>query len=323
MKVDLTFRNESVNDHPVTVLKSALQKYVRRANTDGGLMVISLLDAIKDDMGPSAKRIRTNITNRLVAMMTEEVNIHEVDVPILMQQLHLDWMRSRAKDVWVKMFMLLLTSRKSRIVSDYKTLYNLPPYMSSNLERLDSIHSGLLQKFGRPEVNVECTLQSFAEHLQNKQMNSLQILRTLLRTSIASNKLWSAIKAVETEHQRTSGAIEALHYFHQKMTHKEKPIYMYHAILLVLLEGRLDHVSERTVVDINEMTPMLVNSKETARLFSGPFEDYILDLHTGCRQKNSLDFATSGALIPDEDQRFMEPELRNMYIEFKEKYSNG
>ena len=85
-------------------------------------MVISLLDAIKDDMGPSAKRIRTNITNRPVAMMTEEVNIHEVDVPILMQQLHLDWTRSRSREVWVRMFLLLLTSRKSRIVSDYKTL---------------------------------------------------------------------------------------------------------------------------------------------------------------------------------------------------------
>ena len=195
--------------------------------------------------------------------------------------------------------------------------------MCSNLRKLDAIHFNLLQKYGRPEADTECTLQSFAEHLQNKQMNTLQILRTLLRTSIASNKLWSAIKPVETEHQRTSAAIESLHYFHQKMTHKEKPIYMYHAILLVLLEGRLDHVSERIVVDINEMTPMLEHSKETSRTFSGPFEDYILDLHTGCRQKNSLDFATSGALIPDEDRRFVEPELRSMYIEFKDEYSNG
>jgi hypothetical protein len=202
-------------------------------------------------------------------------------------------------------------------------LYNLPPYMSSNMRKLDAIHSCLLKKYGRPEVDVECTLHSFAEHLRNKQMSSLQILRTLLRTATASNRIWSVVEATETTHQRTSAAIEALHYFHQKMTHKEKPIYLYHASLLSLFEDRLDHASEVKIVDTTDMMSVLEISEATANTFTGPFEDYILDLHTGCRQKNSLDFATSGALIPDEDRRFMAPELRNMYVEYKEKYSTG
>lgn len=48
------------------------------------------------------------------------------------------------------------------------------------------------------------------------------------------------------------------------------------------------------------------------------FEDYVLDKHTSeGRGKSSLVFAQEGALIPDEDKRFLVEQHRQIYVDFK------
>ncbi len=77
---------------PTKLLKSALQKFVRRRETALAQSVLHLLDSCgthesgSGKMATAAKSMRTNVMNRLVVMMSEEVNVHEARLPVLMRQ---------------------------------------------------------------------------------------------------------------------------------------------------------------------------------------------------------------------------------------------
>ncbi len=76
---DLRYRVESVDGIPAKLLKSAIQKFVRRGELGLGMECIGLLDtcivheARGGKLSTSAKSLRTNVMNRMVAMMSEEV----------------------------------------------------------------------------------------------------------------------------------------------------------------------------------------------------------------------------------------------------------
>jgi hypothetical protein len=104
------------------------------------------------------------------------------------------------------------------------------------------------------------------------------------------------------------------------MTHEEKAIYLYHALLLMLRRNEIDWTSQPPAIE----TPVA----EVERLYQGhlqggkmEMDEYIMDLHTR-RMKwgpNSLErFAREGAWVKNEDARLMTPEYREIYILLKQ-----
>lgn len=70
-----TYRNEkSVNGYSLDVLKSALQKYIRRGETIKALYVAGELDMFAD-AGHSGERIRTNFIHRLMIIFLEDISL--------------------------------------------------------------------------------------------------------------------------------------------------------------------------------------------------------------------------------------------------------
>jgi len=67
------FRSErSFHGHSLDVLKSALQKYIRRGEEDKAMYVAAELDMFADE-GKPGERIRTNFIHRLQIIFLEDV----------------------------------------------------------------------------------------------------------------------------------------------------------------------------------------------------------------------------------------------------------
>jgi len=323
--VNLTYRQESVNGIHVSVLKSAIQKFIRRGEIDLGLVVIGYLSAF-DDSTSQGKRIRTNVTNRFVACMSEEVSINEWNLPDLMRTLYNKWTSKRANVaeatiIWVEMFRLLVLSRKCRVVSDYKTRFNLPPY-KIKIEKLEPMWRQLLLQHRinvRPSPkDVPHAKRDLVQLMKKKEDEAFDDLRYIL--TYGNNKdIDHIFDAIIEAIPLIKKQVQALAFFWKKMTHAEKPIYLYHALLLALKFDEFDTTEHLNLLTSpGELTLEFIIAK-TVEHGEKDFPDYVYDKHTtkNADAKTSLDFATEGALVKDEEMKFLNPLYRSMYIDFK------
>ena len=122
------------------------------------------------------------------------------------------------------------------------------------------------------------------------------------------------------EYEFVRESIAALEWFFKKMTHREKPIYLYHAILLLVRRHQIDWKAKSPSID----TPMAEVESLYAHHLAGrkrPMDDYVLDLHThrGKRSGNCLEnFAMEGAYVENENIDFLRPEYREIYVMLKQ-----
>ena len=118
-----------------------------------------------------------------------------------------------------------------------------------------------------------------------------------------------------SEYEFIRRTICALQKFYKKMGHKEKPIYLYHAVLLIVRSKEIDRNSKPPEIDTSIVD---VEKLYKDHLSGGKLEidDYVLDLHTRkmkwsphCYEK----FAMEGAFIKNENDRFLNKEYREIY----------
>jgi hypothetical protein len=122
------------------------------------------------------------------------------------------------------------------------------------------------------------------------------------------------------EYEFVRETVCALEKFFKRMTHKEEPIYLYHAVLLLIRRNQIDWAAKAPIID----TPIAdVEKLYTDHIGGGKMEmdDYVLDLHTksGKRSNHGLEkFALEGAYVENENVRFLNQEYREMYILLKQ-----
>jgi hypothetical protein len=122
------------------------------------------------------------------------------------------------------------------------------------------------------------------------------------------------------EYEFLRETISALEFFFKKMGHQEQPIYLYHALLLLIRRNEIDWGSKDPGID----TPIADVEKLYRDHLAGgkmPMDDYILDLHThgGKRGRDDLEnFALEGAHIKNENKEFLNPDYRGIYVMLKQ-----
>lgn len=160
-------RERSFHNVDTRSLKSALQKYARRGmfSPQGvwcliELDLFSLLEIHPEylvskcqltskQIQQNSVRIRSNMINRLIAMMSEDVGPCHPHLPKEIHRLYLQWIASRrensSRTILVKIYQTLANEKISRIrlLSDLRTVYNLPEYLTPN----QRLHRQLLEKF--------------------------------------------------------------------------------------------------------------------------------------------------------------------------------
>ena len=141
----------------LSLLKSAMQKYIRRSETEKAIKCLLEVDTLfilemaddkfmiefnkqskqkaapfkKDIVTRFGKTQRTNIANRLLVICSEEVNINgNPNLPIQILKLYELWRLNRhiksATDHLIKMIILLSNSKKYRLISCLKSAFTLP-----------------------------------------------------------------------------------------------------------------------------------------------------------------------------------------------------
>jgi hypothetical protein len=166
-----------------SVLKSGIQKYARRAEVEKGLWCLVEMDMFSllewggaaldayllkypretcKNTQAQAKRIRTNMVNRLVVMMSEEVNISTWWMPLKILELYQNWIKNRdnplSQKYLVDVYLYLTSQKMIRLISDLKSVYLLPPdYVKpKQMNDLRQIHDNIKALY--PAVYSDQTL---------------------------------------------------------------------------------------------------------------------------------------------------------------------
>jgi hypothetical protein len=159
-------RERSFHNVDTRILKSAIQKYARRAMfSPKGLWCLIELDLFSlletqpqlypkcqistKQIQQNAVRLRSNTVNRIIAMMSEDVGPCHSQLPNDMHKLYLQWVANRreisARKVLVNLYYCIANEKVQRIrfLSDLRTVYCLPEYLTDKKD----LHRKLLEKF--------------------------------------------------------------------------------------------------------------------------------------------------------------------------------
>jgi hypothetical protein len=184
-------RERSFHDVDIRILKSALQKYARRAMFfPKGVWCLIELDLfsyleIKPDLCPknqltqkqiqqNSVRIRSNVINRQIAMMSEDVGPCNTELPSKMHKLYLQWIEHRretsSRKILVQIYHSLANenTKRIRLLSDLRTVYNLPEYLTDD----GNLHRQLLEKF---QINDLIKIM-YGDECRGKTVNCLSLV---------------------------------------------------------------------------------------------------------------------------------------------------
>ena len=200
-ELSVTYRAErSFFGHTPLVLKSGIQKYGRQAKVDKGLWCLVEMDLFsllewdgpaldaylkknpeksRKDVKQRAKSIRSNMINRLVVMMSEEVSVSAWWMPVKVRELYQRWCEDRgtpdSRKHLVDTYLYLTSQRMIRLISDLKSVYLLPPdYVNPpQMDDLRQIHAGIQALY--PHIfpdqanvgDVDWDLSNVPENLQS------------------------------------------------------------------------------------------------------------------------------------------------------------
>lgn len=356
------------------VLKSGIQKYARRAEVDKGLWCLVEMDLFSllewEGSGLDAyilkfpeitrakakiraKTIRSNMVNRLVVMMSEEVSISAWWMPLKIYELYQRWVESRdgalSRKLLVDMYLYLTSQKMIRLISDLKSVFILPPYYvkSRQMDDFRQIHRSIEALYPAVYANqtdvgdVDWDLTDFSANIRpcikgivyNLEVGSDHAFYWISRLCDLEKEdgtskyrylqlVWSVLYHFIDRHRENElvrDTISALEFFFKKMGHQEKPIYLYHAMLLLIRRFEIHWKSKNTGIDtpIGEVERLYRDHLAGGKML---MDDYILDLHThgGKRGDDCLEnFALEGAYIENENDAFLRREYREIYILLK------
>lgn len=114
-------RSVTWNGYPVDVMKSGLQKYIRRGNIEKALYCAGELDLFK--VVDSGKALHTNFIHRLMVLFLEDV----ADLSLLIEADRVLTMPVVSEHLLVSLITQMCTASKGRICSHVRAVFN-PAY---------------------------------------------------------------------------------------------------------------------------------------------------------------------------------------------------
>ncbi len=112
-----TYRCErSFHGHSLDVLKSGLQKYIRRGNIEGAMYCLAELDLFF--MCDGGEKIRTNMIHRLMIIYMEDIGLGGIRSWPAIDKLVKKWLEDRSQHILLQKFVqIMCVSKKTRACS--------------------------------------------------------------------------------------------------------------------------------------------------------------------------------------------------------------
>ena len=332
-RCDITFTGIKLD-----LAKSALQKYIRRGDEYKVALIltdINMVSMVEDPVVASnyvsyhksintqkkdqykyevskvqshAKSIITNTINRLIVCGSEDIGIANNNCSDNLESLLTD----RSLENQIKQAIMLTRSQKVRLISDYKTMYMLPPYYWKNDKQeglMRKAHSELqlMYPFMTPDLTG---IGNWEQALKEKNSEAFFYLlgKDLERhgyvlKTIGTNIVFSNLKKILGSTSLTR--------IYAKMGHQEKPMYLYHEALKYMGLGQNQDIN---VSDINPI--IYSNHIKSGKKYV--IDSFCMDRHTAQgRTCSTLQFAIEGAHVENQASKFYKWNNRLIYIIFK------
>lgn len=316
--------------HDVRICISAIQKYARRGELDKGLYFLTQLNTFsKVETGEwashvasldkvdeksvitRAKCIRTNMVNRLLVIMVEDVGIANWRIPKFAKRWHIEWSKHRntseGNRLLVEFYTILCKSKKCRILSDLKTRYCLPPYYIDDVHTRNEMYIKLLTKLDLADCRKSWCNESFSKCLDEKSIDCFDHVPDLFDTK-------NVTTLVKKLTNRQDDVIDALLYFYRHLIkNKEAPLFIYQSLLNIIWIDKLEKQTIDRCHEFLDYSMLEDNIGDTIEV-----DEYVKDKHAGFNT-TCTQFALEGAHVPDEyeDKELVDTTLRKIYIEFK------
>jgi hypothetical protein len=288
-------------------------------------------------------------------MMSEEVNISAWWMPSKIFDLYEKWIENRDNDLsrmfLVDMYLYLTSQKMIRLISDLHSVYLFPPdYVKAKyMKDLMQIHKNIQKRYptvyssqsqvgkvalkvdmGKYPVKLQPCIRGIIYNLEKCSYHVFFWIKKLCDIEKEAkapkykymNIVWNILNRFidqTSEYGFVKDTISALQKFFTRMGHREKPIYLYHAVLLMVRRNEIDWNSTPPQLDtsIANVTKLYGDHLRGCKM---DMDDYVLDLHTK-RMKWSdhclRNFALEGAYVKNENRNFLNQEYREIYILLK------
>jgi hypothetical protein len=333
------YRSEiSANGYKLPILKSGLQKYIRRGNTYKALYCAGELDLFKNING--GERIRTNFFNRLIVILLEDIcNIDLIEelYPIIKSIIN------NRQDIAIEsklhyVISKMCLSTKARICSHVRALFN--PQNKSLLELFNVDTSGAFTE-AFTGAFTEAFTGAFTETLIEDEAKAeppeastneditisgaLEEFQTLLEAkNILCIKyglfLNSAEGMLKNAYKRSRRPVYGIFKILAKYTNIDAMLDLHKNHIGKLKEGFLcwmvptlryiGIIEGSQVPDPGE--EINLNWVDNRAKIKIEIDDYVHDIHTGNRSADHIEFAIRGALV-DKEAAWINKSWKNVY----------
>ena len=333
MKPGSVFNCRSFFGYKLDVVKSGIQKYLRRRELEKMIWNVVEMDLFSRLEDKSAIGIRSNLMNRLIVMLDEELCFCDWVSFLKCSRLLEGWNKNGRKDQknLIGICKILVKSEMLRLASDVNSYYrkgvkgkfekgniNISKYVKrGDSEEIVKLFSKFVELFEEGNEEFFYYSQEIYSRKGNGGMRKFFGKRKRGAEYIIWEYLLDKCGNNELLEECLKRRLEAFYVRNRK----ERPIFLINVLLLVFNKEKIDWSSEK-LEEISEISDEEVwkyyNKRE--KLF---YDDYVIDMHTSIgrkRGKSKKDFALEGCVVVDENKEWFVAKYREKYINDKLNY---
>ena len=339
MKPGSVFNCKSFFGYKLDVIKSGIQKYLRRRELEKMIWNVVEMDLFSRLEDKSAIGIRSNLMNRLIVMLDEELCFCDWVSFLKCSRLLEEWNKNGRKDQknLIGICKILVKSEMLRLASDVNGYYregvkgkfekgsvNISKYVKKkDSEEIVKLFSKFVELFEEGNEDFFYYSQEIYNRKENGGMRKFFGKRKRGAEYIIWEYLFDKCEDNEFLEECLKRRLEAFY----ARSRKERHIFLINALLLVFNKEKIDWSSEKLEErdEISEISDEEVwkyyNKRE--KLF---YDDYVIDMHTSIgrkRGKSKKDFALEGCVVVDENKEWFVAKYREKYINDKLNISKG
>jgi hypothetical protein len=303
-KISTEFRNEkSYNNYSLDILKSALQKYIRRGEIDKAIyfaIEVSLFIFKENDL--NRKRIITNFIHRLQIIFLEDVGLSCYNIIPYIDKLF-DKLFLRDENSFLIIFLNLVytmcKNKHTRVCSHYHNLFNMYRDNQKDLEEYLKYFPSIKKYFYLVKKN-KSQFRNYEQSIEKKTIDIGFWAKNM--TILDENKLkMSNIKKIfEPLLKEEITNIEIMMKWTKELSALNESFLPYYTSIIYYLfkkdikqTGQIYYLKEDQILDY-----IKINLREKFVL-----DDYVIDMHTyegKILEKNTENFIYEGSLVENE-----------------------
>lgn len=342
------YRNEkSLNGFSLDVLKSALQKYVRRGMTEKAHFFAGELDLFKN-ADSRQEVIRTNFLHRLMIIFLEDVG--DMNIWNYIDERIFNLLNERNKpltgnnrrdflkeELWISQIIIkMCSSQKTRLPSHVRSLFGGSKYIDMAIKYYPSLaeYAINIKNFEESSKNID-TASLFKQLCSNFQMalNKKDIMAVYWAFKIVENDfklsgrkknpIYMVFNILEktcsSNPQLSKYVILTIRWYEELKNTKEYFLPWVNMILLIIGKKNISKIpsnnDEKSILINWDVNRSCVNDKSKIP----SIDNFVMDIHTRKRnsQMTSVDFALQGAIVIPENNNEVIPILKQFYEDTK------